>query len=71
MLIFQNSLKIWKRLCEVNLTEKVLYNSLKSMQSDKSPGNDGLKVFLGNVSDWAEGNLCRFSLRSQRKRNFK
>ena len=41
------------------------------MQSDKSPGNDGLKVFLGNVSDWAEGNLCRFSLRSQRKRNFK
>ena len=41
------------------------------MQSDKSPGNDGLKVFLGNVSDWAEGKLCRFSLRSQRKRNFK
>ena len=29
--------------CEENLTEKDLYNSLKSMQSDKSPGNDGLK----------------------------
>ena len=25
-----------------NLTEKDLFNSLKSMQSDKSPGNDGL-----------------------------
>ena len=30
------------RHCEENLTEKDLYNSLKSMQSDKSPGNDGL-----------------------------
>ena len=30
------------KLCEENLTEKDLYNSLKSMQSDKSPGNDGL-----------------------------
>ena len=28
--------------CEENLTEKDLYNSLKSMQSKKSPGNDGL-----------------------------
>ena len=31
-----------KKLCEKNLTWKYLYNSLKSMQSDKSPGNDGL-----------------------------
>ena len=30
------------KLCEENLTEKDLYKSLKSMQSDKSPGNDGL-----------------------------
>ena len=30
------------KLCEENLTEKDLHNSLKSMQSDKSPGNDGL-----------------------------
>ena len=29
------------KLCEENVTEKDLYNSLKSMQSDKSPGNDG------------------------------
>ena len=30
------------KLYEGNLTKKDLYNSLKSMQSDKSPGNDGL-----------------------------
>ena len=30
------------KLIEENLTEKDLYNSLKSMQSDKSPGKDGL-----------------------------
>ena len=30
------------KLCKDNLTAKDLYNSLKSMQSDKSPGNDGL-----------------------------
>ena len=41
MLIFQNS-ENQAKLCEEDLTEKELYNSLKSMQSDKSPGNDGL-----------------------------
>ena len=41
MLIFQNS-ENQVKLCEGNLTEKDFYNSLKSMQSDKSPGNDGL-----------------------------
>ena len=30
------------KLCAENVTEKDLYNSLKSMQSDKSPSNDGL-----------------------------
>ena len=30
------------KLCEENLIDKNLYNSLKSMQSDKSPGKDGL-----------------------------
>ena len=30
------------KLCEEDLTEKDLYDSLKSMQNDKSPGNDGL-----------------------------
>ena len=30
------------KLCEENLTEKDLYKSLKSMQSDKSPSSDGL-----------------------------
>ena len=29
-------------LCEEDVTEKDLYNSLKSMQNDKSPGNDRL-----------------------------
>ena len=28
------------KLCEEDLTGKDLYNSLKSMQNDKSPGND-------------------------------
>ena len=31
------------KLSEENLTEKDLYNFLKSMQSNNSPGNDGLK----------------------------
>ena len=30
------------KLCEEDLTEKDLYKSLRSMQNDKSPGNDGL-----------------------------
>ena len=30
------------KLCEEDLTEKDLYDSLKSMQNDKSPDNDGL-----------------------------
>ena len=30
------------KLCEENLIEKDLHSSLRSMQSDKSPGNDGL-----------------------------
>ena len=30
------------KLCEEDLTEKDLYDSLKSMQKYKSPGNDGL-----------------------------
>ena len=28
--------------CEGNLTEKEIYNSLKSFENNKSPGNDGL-----------------------------
>ena len=30
------------KLCEEDLTEKDLYNSLKSMQNDISPGNEVL-----------------------------
>ena len=30
------------KLCEEDLTEKDLYKSLRSMQNDKCPGNDGL-----------------------------
>ena len=29
-------------LCDIELTEKDLYDSMKSMKNDKSPGNDGL-----------------------------
>ena len=40
-----NILKLTKhksKLCEWDLTEKYLYDSLKIIQNDKSPGNDGL-----------------------------
>ena len=40
-----NILKLSKyksKLCEWDLTEKYLYDSLKIIQNDKSPGNDGL-----------------------------
>ena len=30
------------KFCTENLTEKILYSFLKSMQSEKSPGNDGV-----------------------------
>ena len=44
------------KLCEEDLTEKKLYGSLKGMQSDKSPGNDGLtkefyKTFLHELKE--------------------
>ena len=55
------------KLCEENLTKKDLHNSLKSMQSDKSPGYDGLtkkfyetfwtemkEIFVDSVSEAKE-----------------
>ena len=45
---FLNTLDIQKLsadqiiLCDIELTEKDLYGSMKSMKNDKSPGNDGL-----------------------------
>ena len=62
------------KLCEENVTEKDLYNSLKSMQSDKSPGNDGSakefydtfqnelkEIFIDFVTETKEkGNLITF-----------
>ena len=45
---FLNTLDILKLstdqiiLCDIELTEKDLYHSMKSMKNDKSPGNDGL-----------------------------
>ena len=41
------------KLCEEYLTKKDLYNSLKSMQIDKSPGNDGLTKEV-NEKFWTE-----------------
>ena len=42
-----------KQLCEGNLTEKELFTALKSMENNKSPGNDGLtKEFY--IAFWAE-----------------
>ena len=64
------------KLCEENLTEKDLYNSLKSMQSDKSPGNDGLtkefyetfwtelkEIFVDSVSEAKEKGILSTSQR--------
>ena len=53
------------KLCEENLTEKDLYNSLKAMQSDKSPGDDKLtKEFYETFWTELKENLCRFYIRS-------
>ena len=65
-----------KKLCEKNLTWKYLYNSLKSMQSDKSPGNDGLtkefyetfwtelkEIFVDSVSEAKEKGILSTSQR--------
>ena len=65
--LFENQAK----LCEESWTEKDLYNSLKNIQSYKSPGNDGLtkefyetfwtelkEIFVDSVSEAKEkGNL--------------
>ena len=64
------------KLCKDNLTAKDLYNSLKSMQSDKSPGNDGLtkefyetfqtelkKIFVDSVSEVKEKEILSTSQR--------
>ena len=64
------------KLCEENLTEKDLYKSLKSMQSDKSPGNNGLtkefyetfwtelkKIFVDSVSQAEEKGILSTSQR--------
>ena len=67
MLIFQSSLKIKQNFVMKNLTGEDLYNFLKSMQSDKSPGNNGLtkefyemfwnemkEIFVDSVSEAKE-----------------
>ena len=64
------------KLCEENLIEKDFYNSLKSMQSDKSPGNDGLtkefyetfwtelkEIFVDSVSEAKEKGILSTSQR--------
>ena len=74
---FQRNINIPKvsenkaKFCEEDLTKKNLYNSLKSMQNDKSPGNKRLtkvyktalnelrKIFLDFVSE-AEKRTFKF-----------
>ena len=64
------------KLCEENLAEKDLYNSLKSMQSDKSPGNNRLtkefyeplrtelkEIFVDSVSEAKEKGILSTSER--------
>ena len=68
--LFENQ----EKLCEESLTEKDLYNSLKSMQSNNSPGNDGLtkefyetfwtelkKLFVDFVSEGKEKGILSTS----------
>ena len=68
--LFENQ----EKLCEENLTEKDLCNSLKSMQSNNSPGNDGLtkefyetfwtelkKLFVDFVSEGKEKGILSTS----------
>ena len=68
--LFENQ----EKLCEENLTEKDLYNSFKSMQSNNSPGNDGLtkefyetfwtelkKLFVDFVSEGKEKGILSTS----------
>ena len=58
------------KLCKEDLTGKDSYNSLKSMQNDKSLGNDELRkefdeafwnkmkeIFVGSVSEGKKGHL--------------
>ena len=65
-----------RKLCEEDLTEKDLCDSLKSMQNDKSPGNDGLtkefyetfwneliEIFIDSVSGTKEKRYLRTSQR--------
>ena len=64
------------KLSDEHLTEKDLYNSLKSMQNDKSPDNDGLKkefyetfwteleeIFVDSVSEAKEKGILSTSQR--------
>ena len=64
------------KLCEENLTKKDLYNSFKSMQSNKSPCNDGLtkefyetywielkEIFVDSVSEAKERGILSTSQR--------
>ena len=51
--VFLNAIDVPKlsedqvKLCDEDLTKKYLYKSLRSMQNDKSPDNDGLtKEFM-------------------------
>lgn len=64
-IFWRSSKTMWEELIE-----KDLYKSLKSMQNDKSLGNNGLKKFW-NIFGWTDGNLCRFCTRSYRKTTFK
>ena len=55
-------------LCDIELTEKDLYDSMKSMKNDKSPGNDGLtKEFY--VTFWDDIKAtCVSSLKQAKER---
>ena len=52
------------KLCGEDLTERDLYKSLRSMQNDKSPGNNGLtKQFCETFWDELK-EICKFRKRS-------
>lgn len=58
-----------KNLCESDLSENELYNSMKSMQENKSPGNDGLskefyETFWDEIKKPFMKSLCEAKIKS-------
>ena len=56
------------RICEGDLNELELLKALKSMQNNKSPGNDGLTRVLRNALKWHKTSFYEFNYVSKKKK---